>query len=83
MKKTSRWWMRVSTRSAGTLDRCVRVRMQRAATHSLHRRCRGCMREYITGKLRDRRFPIICPLCAIDSARDNPGSACSIFFDVY
>lgn len=31
------------------------------------------MREYINSKLGERRFPIVCPVCAIDREQESPG----------
>ncbi|KAH7920857.1 hypothetical protein BV22DRAFT_1097439 [Leucogyrophana mollusca] len=38
-----------------------------------HPFCRGCMRGYISSKLDEHRFPILCPTCATDKSQVNPG----------
>jgi hypothetical protein len=42
--------------------------------------CRDCIRGYVRSKLAENRYPILCPVCIIDDAKSDPGSAlpCSI-----
>jgi chromosome segregation ATPase len=40
-----------------------------------HQFCRDCVKNYISAKLDDRNFPIVCPVCMTDGGRANPGSA--------
>ena len=39
-----------------------------------HRFCRDCLRTYAVSKLKEHRFPIICPSCVADGTGKNPGS---------
>lgn len=39
-----------------------------------HEFCRDCIRGYIQSKIEEHRFPIICPLCALDRSTPNPSS---------
>lgn len=35
-----------------------------------HKFCRECMRNYVSSKLEDRKYPIMCPVC---STQNTPG----------
>jgi len=39
-----------------------------------HAFCRQSLREYIVSKLKERQFPIVCPLCSIEKERTSPAS---------
>ena len=39
-----------------------------------HQFCRGCVKGYVSAKLDDHSFPILCPVCMTDGGRANPGS---------
>ena len=45
-----------------------------ACNHSF---CRNCLRQYVTMKIEDRRYPIPCPACVADSVK--PTSECSCY----
>lgn len=38
-----------------------------------HALCRSCLRGYATFKIGERRFPIVCPVCATEKERPEPG----------
>lgn len=38
-----------------------------------HNLCRGCAKGYLTAKLTEHRFPIICPLCHVHNNTKSPG----------
>ena len=44
-----------------------------------HVYCRDCLRQYILAQMNERRFPVICPTCAPDKKKRNPGGGCEIF----
>ncbi|KAE9393084.1 hypothetical protein BT96DRAFT_924279, partial [Gymnopus androsaceus JB14] len=39
-----------------------------------HQFCRECLQGYVLSKIKDRRFPIVCPICMNDKAHPNPGT---------
>jgi hypothetical protein len=39
----------------------------------LHLFCRSCLRQHIQAKLAERRYPILCPVCATDGHNTEPG----------
>ena len=45
-----------------------------------HTFCRECLREHVTTRLKERRFPILCPTCTASSSkgkkRDASGTCC-------
>lgn len=45
-----------------------------ACNHSF---CRNCLRQYVTMKIEDRRYPIPCPACVADNVK--PTSECSYY----
>ncbi|KAJ7739808.1 hypothetical protein B0H16DRAFT_59614 [Mycena metata] len=38
-----------------------------------HGFCRDCMKGYVISKLKDKLYPIFCPMCVTDNARAEPG----------
>ncbi|KAJ7016425.1 hypothetical protein C8F04DRAFT_534211 [Mycena alexandri] len=38
-----------------------------------HGFCRDCMKGYVVSKLKDKLYPIFCPMCVTDNARVEPG----------
>ncbi|KAF7309961.1 RING-type domain-containing protein [Mycena indigotica] len=38
-----------------------------------HQLCRTCANSYVTTKIADKMYPILCPVCAADPATRNPG----------
>ena len=38
-----------------------------------HTFCRDCLREHVTTRLKERRFPILCPTCTAATARNSKG----------
>ncbi|KAJ6514905.1 hypothetical protein C8R47DRAFT_961645 [Mycena vitilis] len=38
-----------------------------------HGFCRDCMKGYVVSKLKDKLYPIFCPMCVTDAARAEPG----------
>ncbi|KAF7356381.1 RING-type domain-containing protein [Mycena venus] len=38
-----------------------------------HGFCRDCMKGYVISKLKDKLYPIFCPLCITDNAQVEPG----------
>ncbi|KAF7370312.1 RING-type domain-containing protein [Mycena sanguinolenta] len=53
-------------------DRCPEDYVSRIPGCS-HAFCRNCMQGYVVSKLRDKLYPIFCPMCATDQARVEPG----------
>lgn len=39
-----------------------------------HRFCRQCMRDLVSSKLKEHRYPIVCPVCLLDKDGKDPGS---------
>ncbi|KAF7800144.1 hypothetical protein EIP86_011389 [Pleurotus ostreatoroseus] len=39
-----------------------------------HSFCRGCVLSYLRSKLAEHRFPIPCPICAMDRSEQEPGT---------
>jgi hypothetical protein len=37
-----------------------------------HGFCRDCMKGYVVSKLKDKLYPIFCPMCVTDNARVEP-----------
>ncbi|KAJ7739824.1 hypothetical protein B0H16DRAFT_60002 [Mycena metata] len=38
-----------------------------------HGFCRDCMKGYVISKVKDKLYPIFCPMCVTDNARVEPG----------
>lgn len=36
-----------------------------------HKFCRECLREYVGQQVSDRKYPVLCPLCMVSSAKDR------------
>lgn len=47
-----------------------------------HRFCRECVRGYIVTKLKEHRYPILCPCCVAEKSAHDPGGA-SLIWDTY
>ena len=47
-----------------------------------HEFCRDCVRSHIKSKLAEHRFPILCPICAADKDKADPGGECSLRFAI-
>ncbi|KAJ7712718.1 hypothetical protein B0H16DRAFT_1479163 [Mycena metata] len=45
-----------------------------------HGFCRDCMKGYVISKLKDKLYPIFCPMCVTDNARAEPGSELIPFY---
>ncbi|KAJ7716158.1 hypothetical protein B0H16DRAFT_461711 [Mycena metata] len=45
-----------------------------------HEFCRDCMKGYVISKLKDKLYPIFCPMCVTDNARAEPGSELIPFY---
>jgi hypothetical protein len=43
-----------------------------------HRFCKTCIRDYLSSALSERRYPIICPLCAVAGTSSERPSGMSI-----
>jgi hypothetical protein len=41
-----------------------------------HEFCRDCIRGYVVSKVREHRYPILCPCCVADKASRDPGGMC-------
>lgn len=39
-----------------------------------HCYCRECITSYVGNKLDAKRFPVLCPVCAVEPRKDKPGS---------
>jgi len=48
-----------------------------------HQFCRDCLQTYANGKLKEKRFPVSCPVCLMNGTEDNCTytTACSRFAD--
>ncbi|EGO18967.1 hypothetical protein SERLADRAFT_443513 [Serpula lacrymans var. lacrymans S7.9] len=43
-----------------------------------HALCRTCTKDYVSSKLEEHRFPILCPMCMADDHKGNPGTITDI-----
>lgn len=73
-------YMQQTFHCAICMETCVEDSVARVDGCS-HALCRTCMREYVSAVLKDRKFPILCPLCkagivADGRKRSEPSGEC-------
>ena len=45
-----------------------------------HLFCRDCIRNYVSSKLQERKYPLSCPACSANPGDGNPGSKSTLFY---